>query len=246
MRFNPQHICFTFDVEWACREAIEDTCRLLDERGIAGTFFVTHDGVSVPGHERGLHPNFRRDGDIYQTLPSAAHRSETEVMREILVATKRFAPEARGVRAHSLFFDSTLLPIYAAHGIEYDSTYRLELQPGIQPFLKQDNVLEIPAYYADYYDLVTGTTGFQVAGLKMDQPGLKVVDFHPNLIYTNVSTAQEYAAIKLFYHDPERLLAARHGGRGIRTLFVELLDFVAGQMTPTATLGEVNKAWRDQ
>ena len=55
-------VCFSVDVEWAAEAVVEDLCRLFREHGIAATFFVTHAGVLAPGHERGLHPNFRRDG----------------------------------------------------------------------------------------------------------------------------------------------------------------------------------------
>ena len=43
-------IYITIDVEWACREAVTDTLRLLDDRGLRATFFCTHAGIEVPGH----------------------------------------------------------------------------------------------------------------------------------------------------------------------------------------------------
>ena len=49
---------------------------------------------------------------------------------------------------------------------------------------------------------------------------------------------------KPFYHDEQRLLAARYGGRGIRTLLLDLLNNIVRQRRPTTTLGEVAGAWR--
>ena len=63
---DPRTICFTVDVEWAADEVLADLRGLFDQHGVRATFFVTHAGVKVPGHERGLHPNFRRDGDTYE------------------------------------------------------------------------------------------------------------------------------------------------------------------------------------
>ena len=69
-------------------------------------------------------------------------------------------------------------------------------------------------------------------------------NFHPNIVYLNAPDAAAYVSTKSFYHDPERLLAARHHGRGPRTLLIELLDHVCSRNIPTATLGQVNEAMR--
>jgi len=241
---DPDAIAFTFDVEWASQAVIDDVRSLLDERGILGTFFVTHAGVDVGAHERGLHPNFRRNGDTYRSLAGAPGRSDNEVYEHVLATTLSFAPEAIGARSHSLFFDSTLLPIYDRLGLEYDATLRLELVPGLRPFWKQHDIVEIPTYYADYFDMVSQTTGFELQNLRLDAPGLKVVDFHPNLIYVNAQDVPGYDATRGFYHDPERLAAARFAGEGTRTLFVAMLDYVAANRVTTTTLRDVNASFR--
>lgn len=241
---DPNLICFTFDVEWAHQAVIDDVRSFLDERGIVGTFFVTHSGVDVAHHERGLHPNFRRNGDVYRSIPDSTTLGDDELFERILRTTLSFAPEARGTRSHSLFFDSALLPIYDRIGIEYDATLRFELEPHLRPFWKQNGIVEIPTYYADYFDLVTQTTGFRASALTLDAPGMKVLDFHPNLIYINAPDVPSYDATRAFYNDPERLAAARYEGPGTRTLFLELLDQVCLRKQTTATLGEVNLAMR--
>ena len=80
--------------------------------------------------------------------------------------------------------------------------------------------------------------------LRLDQPGLKVLDFHPNMVFVNAATNADYLESKPFYHDYERLLKFRRPGRGVRTMFLELLDEIATRKLPTATLSEVNCAWR--
>jgi hypothetical protein len=54
----------------------------------------------------------------------------------------------------------------------------------------------------------------------------------------------DYFATQSFYHDYERLLAARRNGKGARTLLLELLEAVQRNDLPTATVGEVNAHWR--
>jgi hypothetical protein len=228
-------------------EVLADVRTLFEDHGVRATFFVTHPGVETPGHERGLHPNFRRNGNSFKQL--AATRMESSLTDEdihahIVSSTHAFAPEAKGVRAHSLHYDSTLLPLYQRLGLEYDCSYQIPLLSGLRPFWKPYEILEIPMYYSDYFDLLTGATSFEVSSLELYQPGLKVLDFHPNIIFTNAATEADYLATKSFYHDRDRLLAARRNGRGARTLFVELLEFVRRHQLPTATAGEINARWR--
>jgi hypothetical protein len=228
---------------------LTDLRRLFDQHGVRATFFVTHAGVETPGHERGLHPNFRRNGDTFKKLRELrggeATLSDEDIHEHIVSHTLAFAPEAKGLRSHSLYYDSTLLPLYRRLGLEYDCSYQMPLVGGLRPFWKQHEIIEIPTYYADHFDLMTAATGFELAGLGLDRPGLKVFDFHPNIVYLNARSDAEYMATKRFYHDPDRLLAARQEAKGIRTLLLDLLEAVNARGLPTATVGEVNALWRD-
>jgi hypothetical protein len=242
-------ICLTVDVEWAHAEVLADLVRALDEHGLRATFFCTHAGIDVPGHERALHPNFRRDGDVLRALRDTlghdyALLTDAEVHRSVLQATQAHCPEARGVRAHSLHYDTQLVALYSAAGLQYDSSYCATLVPGLRPFWKEHDLLECPLYYMDHLDLLTPRSGFEVTRLGLDTPGLKVFDFHPNIVYTNAPTGDFYTATKAVYHDPARLLALRSPGRGVRTLFLDLLDYITAHDYPTATLGQVNESWR--
>lgn len=244
---DPDTICFTVDVEWAEPVVLADVVALFDRYGVRATFFATHAGVDVGHHERGLHPNFRRNGDTYRKLLDAREEKallDGEVQEHIVASTLAFAPEAKGLRAHSLFYDSTLLPLYRRLGLEYDCSYQMPFCAGLRPFWKQHDIVEIPTYFADHFDIMTGATGFAVERLRLDRPGLKVFDFHPNIIYLNARDNTEYMATKDFYHDPERLLAARWSGSGARTLLIDLLEDVAARKRPTATAGEINERWR--
>ena len=235
-------VCLSVDVEWAHADVLADLVRLLDEHRVRATFFCTHALIEVGAHERGLHPNFRRNGDTLRALPDGLN--DRDVYRHAVRATKEFCPGAIGVRAHSLHYDTQLTEIYSAEGLQYDSSYCASLVENLRPFRKEHNLLEIPIYYMDHLDLMDQATGFTVSGLQLQRPGLKVFDFHPNLVFINAHTCAHYEHSKSFYGDPERLLAARHPGRGIRTLLLELLAWLRRTGVPTATLGEVNQLWR--
>jgi hypothetical protein len=249
---DPGKICLTVDVEWAHPEVLQDIVDLFDIHGVRATFFCTHAGIDVGRHERGLHPNYRRNGTTLKELgadigPAAmAGIDEEELYRHVLRTTRAFAPEAKGARSHSLFYDSLMIPLYREFGIEYDSSYQLPLTPGLQPIWKEYDILELPIYFTDHFELKTGATGFDVNRLRLDQPGLKIINIHPNMFYLNAVCDQQYRASKTFYHDPDRLLEARSPGRGVRSMVIDLLDQLALQDLPTATLGEVNEQWRSQ
>jgi peptidoglycan/xylan/chitin deacetylase (PgdA/CDA1 family) len=244
--FDPRTVCLSVDVDWASAGVVADLRALFDARGLKATFFVTHAGIEVPGHERGLHPNFRRNGDVMRALAKEVeHGGEEEIYRRVVAAFKAFAPEAKGVRAHSLMYDSLLMPIYHQHGLEYDSSYQIPLVADLKPFWKEYDVLEIPIYFNDHFELKSGATGFDSRELKLEEPGLKVILLHPNMVFLNAASHEQYLAARPFHHDHDRLLAARHNGRGVRTMVTELLDAIVARNIPTLTLGEVNARWRD-
>jgi peptidoglycan/xylan/chitin deacetylase (PgdA/CDA1 family) len=252
MGVDPETICFTVDIEWADTVILEDIRALFDEHGVRATFFCTHGGIDVGAHERGLHPNYRHNGSTLRELTAkigaraAASIDESDLYRHVLRTSLNFAPEAKGARSHSLFYDSVMIPLYREFGLEYDSSYQLPLTPGLEPIWKECDVLELPIYFADHFELKTGATGFDITRLHLERPGLKIINLHPNMVYINAVSDQHYLASKAFYHNQERLLEARFLGRGIRSMVLDLLDHVASANLPTATLGEVNQRWRSR
>ncbi|MCA9535282.1 MAG: hypothetical protein KC593_16430 [Myxococcales bacterium] len=236
------HFCITFDVDWAHPEVLADTVRLVESRGLACTFFCTHAGIELPGHERALHPNYRLGGDTMRAYDGPP--DDERIFRHVVARTKSFCPEAVGARSHCLFYDSSLMAVYAEQGVEYDSTYALPLSAGLAPVWKERGVLEMPIYYMDHIDLMGAQTGFELAGLQLDRPGLKVFDFHPIHVFLNTHTEAHYAESRAVQRDPDALLKKRHPGPGVRTLFEQLLDYVATASVTHSTLADVNRAAR--
>jgi hypothetical protein len=237
----------TIDVEWAHPEVLADTLALIDARGLRATFFCTHAGIDVGVHERALHPNFRRQGNSVLAnvgRDQLAGWTDEAFYRYVIEATRPFCPEAIGVRSHALFYDAPLLGLYRAARLEYDSSAFLPLTPSIVPVSRGFSLVELPIYYMDHWDLVNGRTGFALDRLHLDSPGLKVLDFHPTLIYINAATPAHYAAARPGYHQPEQLKKRRFGGRGCRTLFEEVLDWLAASEVPVRPLAGLNAAWR--
>ncbi|MDW8268289.1 MAG: hypothetical protein RMN24_03900 [Anaerolineae bacterium] len=240
--------CLTVDVEWAHPEVLDDIRRLFDAAKVRATFFCTHAGVEVAGHERALHPNFRRTGDTIREVQrrngAAYHAlSDEDVIRQVMEITSTFCPEALGVRAHSLFYTSEAVRIYREFGLEYDSSYMIPMVEGLIPFWKEYDLLEIPIYYMDHLDIISSITGFDADALTVLSKGIKVLDFHPNLVFINAASEEQYLQSKRWYHDPEHLYRMRLL-RGVRTVLCDLLEWIQGHSVLTMTLSEVNALCR--
>jgi peptidoglycan/xylan/chitin deacetylase (PgdA/CDA1 family) len=236
-------IAITIDCEWAHPFVLGDLLDILDTYDVRATLFCTGEIGDPRGHELAIHPNFRRGGDAVRAVlarnPEAALDDAT-VFRSVLAEMRQILPDAIGSRSHSLIYDSVLLAELAAAGLRYDSTYMAPLRV-VEPFEKEHDVWEIPIYYMDHVDLITGTTGFRVDGLGLDAPGLKVFDFHPNMVYIDARSESQYLQSKASYHDPAALLSYRDGG-GVRGLLFALLEHCRSEELRFVTLAEVYEA----
>jgi hypothetical protein len=96
----------------------------------------------TPGHERGPRPNFRRNSDTYRRLRETHGEialADEDRARPPRSSALAFAPEAKGLRAHSLYYDPVvlpLLPLYRRLGVEYDCSYQMRLLGGLRPLRK--------------------------------------------------------------------------------------------------------------
>jgi peptidoglycan/xylan/chitin deacetylase (PgdA/CDA1 family) len=103
---GPDTICFYFTVDVACsaEEVLVDLRTLFDQHGVRATFFVTS----------GPRPNFRRNSDTYRRLRETHGEialADEDRVRPHRSSALAFAPEAKGLRAHSLYHDSAVLPL---------------------------------------------------------------------------------------------------------------------------------------
>lgn len=240
---SPPRVVITVDVEWACAEVVRDVVRLLDERNLRATFFCTHPGIPLGNHEKALHPNYRRRGNSYLAHSEkgvVSDQSDAELYRQVLQTVHEMYPEAVGARSHCLFFESGLLDAYRESGLQYDSNCFLPMAEHLEPAAITTEILEFPIYYMDEWDLRNQATRFKLEGLRLQTDGLKVLDFHPNLVFLNAATHDQYLASKNRYHDPDWLHEHRRPERGARSLFWDVLNYLATHPDDVVTLSELN------
>lgn len=208
----------TFDTDWAPQFIIDYALGLLADSGLPGTVFCTGpcsmpDGAKV---ETALHPNLMVDS------------TQGNGEEGILSTLKMVIPEAVGVRTHRLFWHGGLLPLFKRHGIVYDSSLLMPLQPGLQPY-RLKGLVRFPIWWSDgvHFDRGFPLDGVTVPG--MEEAGLKVLLFHPIHIYLNAREAGYAARVLaeiggMASAASETLASYRLPGPGMETVFRTILE----------------------
>jgi len=226
MPHDRELIAITSDLDWAPDQVLDFMLDPIGKLGIKATIFCTHRIHIGGGHEIGLHPNYTKN-----------------LERETLVNLMRSVPRCKGIRSHGLFIHSRLFQLYNELGIEYDSSYLIPMQI-VEPFNHPLGIVEIPMFFEDDAYFCDHSPSFNVSDLCLGKPGLKVFNFHPIHVFINTDTPRRYAKAKNFYQNPSHLIRYRKNGRGTRTLFLDLLEYIRKRGVETVTLGEVNRRCR--
>ena len=238
-------IAVTIDVDWAPDEVIDHTARLLIERGTPATWFVTHTSAAIDRlrerpdlFELGIHPNF---------MPGSTHGSTDE---DVLAHCLELVPDAISMRSHSLLCSTPLLALVLdTTPLRVDSSLLLMHATGLAPFTFTWNgrtLVRVPLVWEDDLVMEELPRSWSVDARWLDEPGLKVFDFHPIHVYLNSSEMSPYW--KLRTESPVRTATEAalrpyvSSEPGTGTFFVELLDEVA-ERGGGLRIGEL-EAWR--
>lgn len=214
-------IFLTFDIDWAQDSILHDTIDLVEEAGVAATWYVTHETPalerlrSIRNFELGIHPNFNflLEGDVRNG------RNMTEVVERLLT----IVPEAKSVRSHSMTQSSGLLVVFEKHGLTHDVNHFVPAHSGIRlsPWLIWNGLCRVPYFWEDDVACMHGQKDNMI-DLAL-RPGLIVFDFHPIHIFLNTEHLDRYERTRHLHNNPEELIKHRYEGVGTRTRLVELL-----------------------
>ena len=223
---------FSIDVDWAIQPLVDDVAKILDDYKIKGTFFLTNkiDSSKLSNHELAIHPNFEGSSNF----------------EEILEKTLQILPKnsCKGSRSHKLYYNSSLPLIYQKFGLEYDSNYILpNYEKPIPFFIPHSKILEIPFFFGDDA-LLTNNSNFNLKNINLDDTGIKVFMFHPIHIFLNTNSIDAYQNIKNKYTDFDFLKTKKNSKEGIRSFFIQLLEYVEKNNIETQTMLQVNNIWR--
>jgi hypothetical protein len=219
-------VFLTFDIDWAHHEIIADSIDLVEQVGVAATWFVTNDTPILdrlrrsPLFELGIHPNFN-------PLLEGSDRMGSNAVK-VIERIRDVVPEATSARSHSLVHGSPILNLFVQSGITHDVNCLVPESAGITlaPWTMWDGLVRIPYFWEDdvacLFD-VAGMTQTGNLGELACRPGLKVFDFHPIHVFLNTEHLDRYERTRLLHQNPEELIKHRYKGYGTRNRLLDLL-----------------------
>lgn len=215
----------TLDFDWAGDDILTDAIDLVEQAGVAATWFVTHDTPLLARlranskFELGIHPNFAflLNGD------SRNGKNPEEVVNRLLA----IVPEAKCVRSHSMLQSSKLLQVFADLGLTHDCNHFIPEQAAIdlRPWVLWNGLIKVPHFWEDDAAFIYQHN----SPMKdiMGRPGLKVFDFHPIHVFLNTESLERYEATRQLHEDSVKLRPHRFEGVGTRTALNTLLGLPA-------------------
>ena len=214
-------VVLTTDIDWAPDYASETVFALAERYGFKITAFATHDSALLKhppdAVEVGLHPDYSR--------PDPKHG-----FAEKIAALKDLYPTAVGARCHRNFFGQNVANQMHDAGLVYDASSILWNQPLCQGHVDYNGMVRFSYCWEDGLHCDTGLP-FDLAQLKLDVPGLKILNVHPIVIYLNAPNDDFRRAVTGRYRSlaeaPESDLAPEiYNGYGMRRFWEDLLAFL--------------------
>lgn len=246
---NSQHLwdtqpvfSFTSDIDWASEDVMSEYFEIVNDLYISPTLFVTHESEVIADNfakgkiERGLHPNF---------MNASSHGDSFKEVAETCI---KFAPEAFGFRSHRAF---DLTDITHLMRNEYDFKYVSHqitvFQPGVRPILHESGLINFPVFFEDGTHLYNCLDlSFNKYRHLFEQPGIKVISFHPmNFIFNSPNlhymrsikdslTRDQYNNIS-----QNTINRLKHNGTGIKDMILSIVDFVKTSGYPIFSMNEL-------
>jgi len=180
-RVNRLHI--TFDVDWAPDYMIQHALDILQPYDVGVTFFATHETpllkkIAAEGrHEVGVHPNL------------APESSQGKGFDAVFRSLASWYPGAIGCRFHVLDFSYRDLKRLPERGIRYDVSRLMYNISHLQPAYHRDLDLILLPYMWEDGICENARDEVSTESMRLDAPGLKVLNFHPMNVFLNVPNA---------------------------------------------------------
>jgi hypothetical protein len=227
-------VILTADVDWAPDFAVEKVIDLVAQYGHKITIFATHQSDllrQVPDLvEVGLHPDFTMR---HNKLP----------FDELMLRMKGWYPDAVGMRSHCDFFGNNIANLAVANGLIYDVSVFEWNTPLCQGHIDYNRMVRFPYFWEDGIHM---DMNFPLMWeyIRLATPGLKIMNVHPILIYLNCETDDDRREVVRHYKDLTRVRRSDidpyiRRQRGIRDLWVELLENLTATGVRTHLLGDV-------
>jgi hypothetical protein len=245
--FSMDEVMLTFDVDWAPDFVINFVAEELVSAGVAATWLITHESPAIASlrehpelFELGVHPNFLPGSTHGEDVPSVFHHC------------MELVPDATTMRTHSLVQSSEILiGALERTTVRCDLSLLLHRTPGLRPtdfYWEGRRLVRIPTYWEDYDEFEMPEPDFSLSNLLTDEPGLKLLNFHPIHVYLNSTGIGTLDAFKKRAADSAvdvaQVANLVQGGRGARSLFEDVVGKLS--RTPTRTAAQLAGTWCDR
>lgn len=217
----------TLDTDWVPQCVLDYALAMLADARVPATIFCTSAYTLAPSAlsplvELALHPNY---------LPGSTHGANEA---ECLAHVRALYPQAVGHRGHAYYWHSGMSGPLRAAGLRYDSSLLLPFQPHLRPN-SASGITRLPVWCGDNVLMDMGATTF--APPNLNEPGMKVLNFHPIHVYMNSTTMADTRARLAHVYLPEataaELAPLRRAGKGMETIFADALRLLRGREDTT-------------
>jgi len=238
----------TLDIDWAPDFVIDSVAKILKQKEVRATWFVTHSSPAIDRlrkeqdlFELGLHPNF---------LPGS---TQGGTPAGILANLLSIVPNATSLRAHASVQSGPLIDLILAQtSIKVDSTIFLPGMANICPveyYRHRKVLLRLPFFWGDDHEMEKYVPYWHLDPY-LEVEGLKIFNFHPINLYLNSSHPKTYESLKKRVKDLRELKAEeaeefRFKGEGAQTLFSELLDNLV-RIGQSMCLRDIYRLWIEE
>lgn len=219
------YFCLTSDLDWASDYALSDFIDLLTPYKVRPTIFATHQSAVLTERfarkeiEIGLHPNY---------LSGSTHGNDIASVTDHVLG---LFPAARAFRSHHFFHTSGVEMEMLKNNVFYDSNICLYLQSNIVPLKRFSGITSFPVFWEDdVHWLNMGSWEFEKYQDVFFSPGIKILNFHPFFVSTNIPDHEYYSKIKKFVQRAslDNINDIRYSGPGVRTFLIKMLEVITG------------------
>jgi hypothetical protein len=215
----------SFDIDWACDEVLHYVLDILEAEQVKATMFVTHNTAVLqrmrnnPLIEIGIHPNFN---------PLIEGNSNAKSAIETIEELKRWVPEAKVCRSHSLTTSGRWLGMYEKNELRVLSNYMMNGVQYIEPFFHVTGLTEVPIFFADDGHIFISDAKHlplmeEKGIIEKAHDGIRVFNFHPIHVALNTDSFDFYNETRPSHQNMNEIDKLRNQGEGVCTLLKSLI-----------------------
>lgn len=243
---------FTTDIDFAPEWAIEETIDVFKRLRVPLTTFITHPSEAI-NKEYGSKEKQRYVG----LHPWFSSILQGKTFFEVMNTMSLLWPPAIGVRTHGFHYTSKIKKTFFKHGLKYDSSPCLFLQPYSTPLRDCSGLTLFPVWWEDDVH-ISKALPLEMKSIEKELviPGLKIINMHPILFAMNSADKSTIFGIQVYQDkeagkwcktvmstiDDDKWMDYVYKGIGVQTFITQLIEYLKQNNATIAYLDDVYKS----